>query len=94
MMAALAVCFAVPAVAAGGCLPRREVLPYLNVFQLIFAGQSAPGSIVEVYMHRTFPDTWFVAETLLDAESVDDRSMCARSWSQAYIDFLSQLSND
>ncbi len=74
MMAALAVCFAVPAFAAGGCLPRDAMLEKLAETKhfIVFVGPNGDGTSFETY--ATHAGKWVIMRTRLDGYT------CPKVW--------------
>ena len=69
MMAALAVCFAVPAIAAGGCLPRNAILKKLDETDhyIVFVGPNGDGTYFEAYANNE--GKWVIMRTKLDGQT-------------------------
>ena len=69
MSAALAVCFAVPAFAAGGCLPRDAILEKLDKTDhyIVFVGPNSDGPFFEAY--ATHAGEWVIMRTMLDGQT-------------------------
>ena len=69
MIAALAVCFAVPAFAAGGCLPRDAILKKLDETKhfIVFVGPNSDGTFFEAY--ATNEGKWVIMKTMLDGQT-------------------------
>lgn len=69
MMAALAVCLAVPAFAAGGCLSRDAILEKLDETNhyIVFVGPNGDGTFFEAY--ATHAGKWVIMRTMLDGQT-------------------------
>ena len=69
MIAALAVFFAVPAIAAGGCLPRDAILKKLDETDhyIVFVGPNGDGTYFEAF--ATHAGKWVIMRTMLDGQT-------------------------
>ena len=69
MMAALAVCFALPAFGAGGCLPRDAILEKLDETDhyIVFVGPNGDGTYFEAC--ATHAGKWVIMRTMLDGQT-------------------------